>query len=375
MSKRYKIVFPVLVIVLCCGFTVDLGATPENSEEPGLAGIDLPSYIPLVDFYVSGLTTITAGTSHTFTHDLGGDPGTYLVYLYGHNDHGYHQANYGTNPFYVFPSYRWMGVEWQQLNDKTITVVRAPDDDINAVGEVVRWDQVSVVILRLGPSPRGISYAGYYTPPSSISLDPGDKVTLYHGLGGDPRYYLVYVYGCAGQEYHQANYGTNPALLLPSEKWIGLEWKELNDTTITLHRAPDDTLTYTAAEKLWDRVNVLIIKWNPFSSSPPYVPLRDYVADDVSLPISDPEVTYGHGLGGDPGTYLVHIYGKYNDSYHQANYGTNPFDFPWWKWMGFEWQEMNSSTIKLIRAPQDNHALVPPEKQWNVARVIMIRPI
>jgi hypothetical protein len=304
------------------------------------------------------------------SHHLGGDPSTYMVFVYGHNAYGYHQANYGTAPTsYLIKDY--IGLEWMRLNVRDMTLLRAPGDD-NAPAKK-RWDQVRVLIFKPGlPAQRGIHYVNYYF--NEINMNPGETTTLYHNLGGDPGRYMVYIYGRNTKGWHQANYGTSPIQLYPTQKWIGFEWQELDSSSITLIRAPnDDYHDGVPFAKQWSTVSVLIIRTDPDSYDPPFIPLKDFYHEQMSISPGDP-LRLEHGLGGFPGHYCVHVYGHNTNGYHQANYGTVPFDWPIpLKYRGLEWQEMDQDSLVLLRAPNDGESVVPEEKRWNEVDVLMIR--
>jgi hypothetical protein len=214
--------------------------------------------IPLVDYYDSRPFHISAPGETTLVHDLGGDPGSeYLVFFTGLS-YGLHNANYGTAS-YGTPD-KWMGAEWQELDGHSIKVVRAPND--SSAGESGRWDQGRVLILKVDLD--GECYGNKYIPLHSyynsglVSIEPGQEITLWHSLGGDPRKYLVFVYGYNNYGYHHANYGTASYYALTGDKWIGGEWYKLDEYRITIVRAPEDE--DAPSEKQWDKVRVIIIR-------------------------------------------------------------------------------------------------------------------
>ena len=327
--------------------------------------------IPLEACYESDLEAISAGTTQTFYHNLGGDPSFYLVFVYGYNNYGYHQANYGTTLYYAFPYYRWAGLEWQQLTSTSITVHRAPDDDHVSVPENKRWDKVKIVILKIGiPAPRGIPYVSHRA--KVFNLSPDQEVVYKHNLGGDPEDYMIYTYGYNSKGSHHTNYGTNAIQFIPTEKWVGFEWYELTSTSITLYRTEnDDELSDLA--KHWDSVILFMIHIDKDRFTPPYIPFQNAYKNEVVI-YPGQELVLPHGLGGDSFWYLVHVYGHNIHGYHQANYGTNSFDPPYpFKWCGFEWQELTPYTIKLIRGADDSDPDIPFEKRWDMASVLLVR--
>lgn len=96
--------------------------------------------------YDSGWELIFAGASTSFTHNLGGDPGEYLVYISGTSDGSslIHQANYGINSALASPNLR--GVWWNHCDSNNIDIYRADDDEVP--GSENNWSFVRVRILK-----------------------------------------------------------------------------------------------------------------------------------------------------------------------------------------------------------------------------------
>ncbi|MCK4306069.1 MAG: hypothetical protein KAY24_17650 [Candidatus Eisenbacteria sp.] len=79
--------------------------------------------------------------------------------------------------------------------------------------------------------------------------------------------------------------------------------------------------------------------------------------------------TWDHDLGGDRAKYMVIMDGRESGQpYHQVNYGTNPVRFvsPA-RWIGAEWSQLTTSTIRVCRGNFDNDASV--SEQWDRIRV------
>ncbi len=76
--------------------------------------------------YDSGWYTMTAGSDHVFTHNLGGDPDNYIVDMqFKDESYGVHQWFYGVD--YDNLGNKW-GAAWHSLTDSTITVDRMSND-------------------------------------------------------------------------------------------------------------------------------------------------------------------------------------------------------------------------------------------------------
>jgi hypothetical protein len=102
--------------------------------------------IKLTFDYESAWTGISPDGCVTLTHNLGGDPSKYVVYLYGKStDGGIHQTNYGMDcAKYVVM--KCFGAWWRSLTSTQITVCRASDDD--EVGSSGDWYRAKVRILK-----------------------------------------------------------------------------------------------------------------------------------------------------------------------------------------------------------------------------------
>jgi len=89
----------------------------------------------------SGWMIINPGETLHLAHNLGGDPFEYIVIVYGKNDFGMHQANYGTNAAMAGS----MGLMWSGLNGNTIKLMRGALDE---TGTDTDWDEVRVRIIK-----------------------------------------------------------------------------------------------------------------------------------------------------------------------------------------------------------------------------------
>jgi len=79
--------------------------------------------------YDSGWTSITQDSSHTFTHNIGGNTDNYVVdmqFRYSDTNPEPHQTFYGG---FLSP-YGWLGCYWEFLTNTEITVTRREDDTV-----------------------------------------------------------------------------------------------------------------------------------------------------------------------------------------------------------------------------------------------------
>jgi hypothetical protein len=90
----------------------------------------------------SGWLPIMPGETILLHHNLGGDPGEYMVMIYGRNPFGVHQGNFGLT--YIGPL-NFAGLEWSSLTADSITLTRGNADN---QGSDTDWDEVRVRILR-----------------------------------------------------------------------------------------------------------------------------------------------------------------------------------------------------------------------------------
>ncbi len=305
-----------------------------------------PAPVSAEGIYESEWFQMDLDSYEILTHNLGGDPGTYLVFMYGKNFYGRHQVNYGiVNKTFALPPFsRWYGVEWLELNENTITLYRCEHDDIDQVGEDKWWEFIKVIIIRAdcidAGRPCGPGDTGFWGRDRSLRatipvLDfydsgwfvthPGDCLLKTHELGGDPGDYLVFVYGKNPFGIHQARYGMAEA----SGSWIGLKWVELNASTIRICRAPDDDISGQFGT--WDSTRVRIIKTDVDQIDP------HYDSGWFSIGAGE-EVDLEHGLQGDPSTHLVFLSGNNSYGIHHSNYGTLEARFHLTShWFGGEW--------------------------------------
>lgn len=98
--------------------------------------------------YESPWTALDAGSSVTFTHNLGGYRDKYIVYLDGKGTYGIHHYNYGSSCWRDGLVNRWCGCEWGRLTTTSIRVDRAADDEDPSISTYKQWQQVRIRILK-----------------------------------------------------------------------------------------------------------------------------------------------------------------------------------------------------------------------------------
>jgi hypothetical protein len=123
---------------------VKVGNDAEMTPRQRIASVGYAFGAGMVMFdYESAWTGIDTDDYEDFTHNLGGDPSKYIVFLYGKSTSGYiHQKNYGTN--YIVGG--WRGCEWGRLTSTSIRVWRGNNDD--SMANDADWKYVKVRILK-----------------------------------------------------------------------------------------------------------------------------------------------------------------------------------------------------------------------------------
>lgn len=169
----------------------------------------------------SGWVFVPPGTSQTFTHNLGGNPGNYGVDLmFWDNDWGYNRAYYGGYE----NNGTWLGANWQNLTPNTIEVNRQPDDT------TADWVRVTV-----WPLPTPHDYDSGWTP-----INPGQTLHFTHNVGGPLADLTVGLWfsGTARGINQYAYGGLDDDLLNDS---LGASWEKLTINTVDAYRWWDDS--------------------------------------------------------------------------------------------------------------------------------------
>jgi len=185
--------------------------------------------------YCSGWTAIAAGGSHTFDHNLGGDPLGYVVGLWFR----------GPTPAYGISQQAFGGMEdngnnrgawWHSLTDSTIKVDRAANDLV--AGEV----RVCVTVA---------------DPPSYdsgwVGINPDATRLLTHNLGGRVDRYVVRMEfkdtAPSGLGVHLRDVGGNAI----GATWVGAAWQNLTPSSIGVYRYQNDERTDQVRVRIWER--------------------------------------------------------------------------------------------------------------------------
>ena len=133
-TKVYLCIAVGLVLFLLGGLIMSQVVTAQVKMQPN----PMPTTRIVWD-YDSGWVNIEPGENRTLTHNLGGDPGKYFVYVIGQDldKWGILQTFYGGNNT---ADNKMKGLEWYLLNSANINVLRFEDDDF--------YDEMRIFILK-----------------------------------------------------------------------------------------------------------------------------------------------------------------------------------------------------------------------------------
>jgi hypothetical protein len=210
-----------------------------------------------------------------------------------------------------------------------------------------------------GNSVQGVVFS---TPPAYdsgwIDLAQDTSQTLDHNLGGDLEDYLVdmqyrasSVDGVNLRYYGGVDFGVNPAPGHIVDDRVGAYWRNLEDTTITVYRRPEDTYAEQVRIRIW------------IDSSPNY--------DSGWFPLAvDASQTLNHNLGGNSDDYVVDMqYRSPEDGVNQRYFGGA--DFGANTTVGDEndrtaayWRSLDSSTVTVFRRAEDIYASEVRVRIW-----------
>ncbi len=341
-----------LLLSLLTGVTLAQEPEPPAEEEPGsMSGIDSPpeggigasAALLATAFsggsdYDSGWVSLAQDEAKTLTHNLGGDTDDYVVDMEykstgsGINQRYYGGADFGATTFSGTREDDRVGAYWRSLTTSTIGVYRRPED---TYAEQVR--------IRIWVDP----YPGWDS--GWVSLTPGASTTLTHGLGGDADDYVVDMqYKSSGSGVNQryyggADFGATAFNGNREDERVGLYWRSLNNSAITLFRRAEDDYAAQVRIRIWVR------------------PTPTYDSGWVSVN-QDQAKTLAHNIGGNPEDYVVDMQYKYGSTVNQRYYGGADFGANPPSGMnandrvGAYWRSLTASSIAVYRRPEDIYA-------------------
>jgi len=350
----------ILMLVLIGSGLLKIGAAAMRAEGTALSpvtqdggqphNLTIAAALSRGPDWDSGWVSLAQDEAKTLTHNLGGNTDDYVVDMEyrasdvnGINLRYYGGADFGTKPAPGHSEDDRVGAYWRSLTASTITVYRRPED---TYAEQVR--------IRIWVDPYPDWDSGW------ISLTPGAAATtLNHNLGGDPDDYVVDMqYKSAGSGINQryyggADFGATAFGGTREDDRVGVYWRSLDASTITLFRRAEDDYADQVRVRIWIR------------------PTPTYDSGWVSVNQNQAK-TLTHNIGGNPEDYVVDMQYKSTGSGVNQRYfggadfgaypppGMNENDR-----VGAYWRSLTNSTITVYRRPEDIYAEQVRIRIWN----------
>ncbi len=299
--------------------------------------------------YVSAWQAIPVNGTFTFPHSIGGNADDYLVdleYKSSIPEIGVNQIYYGgarlgsnmprTNPIDLGSPNDLVGAYWDNLTSSDITVHRNPQDKYADEVRVRIWDFWK---------PRPADYdSGWFNTPTGETLKNFD---LSSKSGNKDNYLVDFQFKNSSGVIHQHNYGMNQD---SQGNHIGAYWSNLENTSIKLVRAPQDTSVAQGRVRLW------------------VMPKPD--VDEVYTLNQGAHWVYQHNLGGSPNNYLVDLeFISTTLGTNQAGYGGYDTGTNYDQQVGVYWNKLDSRYIDVYRRPDDNNAdFLVRLRMWRMAK-------
>ena len=305
--------------------------------------------------YDSGWITLNQGQAALLTHGIGGDPDHYVVDMqYRSSGSGVNQRYYGGADFGAYPPSGMdendrVGAYWRSLTRNRIAVYRRPEDIYAPEVRIRIWHYWQ-------PTPPDYD-SGW------IAIPPDTARTLSHNLGGDADSYLVRmqykaqdVNGVNLRYYGGADFGVHPAPGHAANDRVGVYWRTLTNSAITLYRRPEDSYAERTRIRIWR------------------MPKPDYDSGWISISPNQAK-TLAHNLKGSVYDYLVDLqYKNTNSGVNQRYFGGADFGDKAFGGsnedhrVGVYWRTLTNSEITIYRRPEDSYASQVRVRIWRMAR-------
>jgi hypothetical protein len=299
----------------------------------------------------SGFIPFNLGEGKTLSHNLGGNPDDYIVYMecYAEGQGALNQRYYGGVDLgkktfnESYDNYR-LGAYWCSLNSSTILVQRREEDYSAENIRIQIW---------VDPNP---DYDSGW-----VSLSAGAVATsLNHNLGGNADDYVVdmqqkcTIYGVNHVFYGGVDQGDKTAAGAWNNYRMGSYWNKLTNSNIDVYRRSNDELATQVRVRIWKR------------------PSPSYDSGWVDLTAGSNKSLY-HYIGGNPDDYLVDLqFQNATDGTHQMFYGgtdlgSNPIGgLNEDDRIGACWQMLNDASIRVFRFEEDIYAPKARVRIWNI---------
>ncbi len=314
--------------------------------------------IPSPD-YDSGWVNLSKDTARTLTHNLGGDPNTYLVdtqyrtqTIDGINLRYYGGSDFGDKITLGSPNDR-VGAYWRSLTNTSISIYRRPED---TYAEQMR--------IRIWRTPKPDYDSGW------IAKAPGESATvLNHNMGGDYQadYFVDFEYRNSGDGINQRYYGGADFGALAfsggSENVrTGAYWRNLSGQSVSIYRRPDDVYAEQLRLRIW-RISA-----------------ADYDSGWVALSLDQAkELTYK--LGGLTDSYLVQMFQWDTDIDNLLNqrhlggadFGNlPPSGYAEDDRVGAYWRTLTSDAVTIYRRPEDGFSDYVRLRIWDFTHTLYL---
>lgn len=304
--------------------------------------------------YDSGWVAINQDQAITLSHNIGGDVDNYVVDM-EFNDggaNGINQRNFGGADTGALPSPGLVpddrvGAYWRSLDEATITIYRRPQD--------IYAPQIRIRIYVYWDPPRPDYDSGW------VVMTPDTATTLQHNLGGNASdYYVNMLYRSSGDGINLrylggADFGAKNTVGADSDR-VGLYWRSLTNTSITVYRRPEDDFAEQVRVRIWR------------------MPKPSYDSGFFAITAGAAATTLNHNLGGLYQTeYLVDLqYYNPSDGTNQRYYGGADFGAKTTVGadndrQGAYWRSLGSATIAVYRRPEDTYAAQVRVRIWHIA--------
>ncbi len=304
--------------------------------------------------YDSGWVSINPNQAMTLYHYIGGDPNNYVVSMIyksassGINLRYYGGMDAGAQPPPGVGENDRVGAYWRSLNKTSITVYRRPEDPYAQQVRIRIWHYWQ---------PVAPDYDSDW-----VSLNAGGPAyTLQHHVGGNATRYLVQltykaqgVTGVNQRYYGGADFGTHPAPGHVPDDRVGLYWRSLNSSTITLFRRAEDTYAPKARVRIWN------------------MPKPDYDSGWTAINPNQAKTFY-HNLQGSVYDYLVDLQYRDGSIVNQRYYGgmdVGAHGLPGVgenARVGAYWRSLTNTSITVYRRPEDDYAQQVRVRIWRMA--------
>ncbi len=241
--------------------------------------------------YDSGWADMNQGQTRTFTHNMGGNPDDYVVYMqyYDTGLRGLNNRKYGLDTYHRDGiEHVEYGAAWQRLTNSSIEVYRGHDD--------VYANQARVRIWRV---PQADYDSDWQDMPQGTSV-------FDHDLGGPWNDFVVDLQFKDADYYgtHQIYFGINSFYVGDTMYRHGGTFS-LNSSQVWVTRGLDDALVDKARIRIWA--------------------IRKPKYDSGWVSISQNEgKTFTHNVGGDTDHYVVDL--QFKDT-ADPGYGVNQWDY------------------------------------------------